>query len=998
MTTGFGPAAILVSILAVPPCAAEEEVIPHRQDRLPNQPYSASEAVERMTVPEGFSVEIVANEPDIVNPIAMAFDDRGRIWITESVEYPRKEPGPGRDRVKVLEDTDGDGRADRFTVFADGLNIPTGIAVGHGGVWVLNAPDLLFFPGGKDGAARREVVVTGFGRADTHELPNSLTWGPDGWLYGLNGVFNPSRVESAGKVYEFTCALFRVNPRTREFRVVCEGTSNPWGLAWDLDGSAIVSACHWANDHLFHFVETGYYKRQAGPYPPYSVRLGSITTHSHQKTAYCGLAFLDSDAYPEPYRERFYLGNIHGNAINVDLLRRDGSTYVSSAEPDLLAANDAWFLPVAEKVGPDGCLYILDWYDRYHCYQDANRDPEGIDRGKGRLYRIRHERSSRPPRFDLAAEPDERLIDRLGDSNVFFRERAQRILAERARPAARERLEALVLAGSTPRKQRLHALWALIGMGPLPRELHLEALAHPDAAVRAWGVRAAGDMRDVVPGIRAAIEAAGGDAAPEVRLQTAIAVRKVGGIDPLPALVRLLEGSGDDKLIPPIVWQNLHPLLEVDGMRLARLAGQADLRRAPALTAMLPRAVDRLLGARAVDAEAIALLVDLLAGSYPAPARDSLSAVSSRWEGVGDATRTDLRARLEPVLARLLARDAGDPSKSAAILLAARLGVGGANAAAVRARFLSGDVPPAARVEALEALVAFRDPELLDVAARVLAGARPALAAPLFRALGKADDPRLADRILAAYQELDPEAQPLAIDLLLERETWTRSLLDAVREKKLPSSALHANHLRKVLEMNERESIWLVERTWGRVREERSPEQERVTAEMAVLLRRTPGDPIAGQAVFRRLCGQCHVIHGEGKAVGPDLTSNGRASFDQLLSNVFDPSLVIGAGYQAVTVVTADGRNLTGIPIEDGQERIVLRLAGGEEEAIPRRDVKYARASKLSMMPEGIEKLFPEKDLADLFAFLALDRHPGDPTARPIPGAPSRIQPAAGGR
>ena len=176
--------------------AEAEDVTPWRQDKPPNQPYSPQEAVRKMTVPEGFSVELVAHEPDIVNPIAMSFDDRGRIWITESIEYPRKPAGVGRDRVKLLEDTDADGRADKVTVFAEGLNIPTAVTVGYGGVWVLNAPDLLFLRE-KDGKEiSREVVVTGFGRTDTHELPNSLTWGPDGWLYGLNGVFNQSHIRS----------------------------------------------------------------------------------------------------------------------------------------------------------------------------------------------------------------------------------------------------------------------------------------------------------------------------------------------------------------------------------------------------------------------------------------------------------------------------------------------------------------------------------------------------------------------------------------------------------------------------------------------------------------------------------------------------------------------------------------------------------------------------------------------------------------------------------
>src|SRR5438552_6531887 len=226
--------------------ADADEVIPHRQERTPNQPYSPHEAIQKMIVPAGFTVEPVASEPDIVNPIAMTFDDRGRIWITESIEYPRKSAGPGRDRVKILEDTDGDGRADKITVFADGLNIPTGVAVGYGGVWVLNAPDLLFLREKNGKEISREVVLTGFGRTDTHELPNSLTWGPDGWLYGLNGVFNQSRVRSNnGKEYKFNAALWRVHPRTHEFQIVSGGTSNPFCIVSGHKGRAIRESCHW---------------------------------------------------------------------------------------------------------------------------------------------------------------------------------------------------------------------------------------------------------------------------------------------------------------------------------------------------------------------------------------------------------------------------------------------------------------------------------------------------------------------------------------------------------------------------------------------------------------------------------------------------------------------------------------------------------------------------------------------------------------------------------
>ncbi|NBU73576.1 MAG: dehydrogenase, partial [Bacteroidetes bacterium] len=181
---------LLVAILSFMGQGPNESFIPRAQNTMPGPALKPTEAIARMKVPPGFRVELVASEPMIVNPVAMCFDEKGRIWITESIEYPRSEPGLGKDRIKVLEDTDGDGIADKQTIFAEGLNIPSGIAVGHGGVWVANAPDLLLYkigPGLKS-EGKPEVVVTGFGREDTHELPSGLVFGPDGWLYGLNGV------------------------------------------------------------------------------------------------------------------------------------------------------------------------------------------------------------------------------------------------------------------------------------------------------------------------------------------------------------------------------------------------------------------------------------------------------------------------------------------------------------------------------------------------------------------------------------------------------------------------------------------------------------------------------------------------------------------------------------------------------------------------------------------------------------------------------------------
>ncbi len=588
----------LVLGLTLASSSLADDVIPHNQTAPPGPPLSPAEALERMRVPEGFHVELVASEPDLVNPVAMAFDARGRIWVAESLEYPRLEAGEGRDRIKVLEDTDGDGAVDKVTVFAEGLNIPSGIAIGHGGVWVANAPDILLLrdTDGDDRADEREVIVTGFGRHDTHELPNSLTWGPDGYLYGLNGVFNPSRIEQDGRFHEFTCAMFRIHPRTRRFEVFAEGTSNPWGIAFDPLGSAFVSAC--VIDHLWHITETGYYHRQAGAYPAHTWKIESIVQHTHQKAAYCGLHYFDSDAYPPEYRDRLYMGNIHGNCLNVDVLERKGSTYFAHPADDFLSANDAWFMPVSQKTGPDGCLYVLDWYDRYHCYQDARRDAEGIDRLRGRLYRIRYQQTPRAPTFDLEQESDAQLIERLRSPNIYFRETATRILSERSSDTLRGQLEALTLDENSTSKTRMHALWSLLGQGSLEPTFHLKLLESPDATLRAWGVRAAGNAATTDEAIVSKLRTLLEDSSPDVQLQLAIAARKVPGLEPIPIYAHLLSVCGDDPLLPRIVWQNLHPLLDTEGSRFLAAVRKYDIKTSPGLQQIMPRVTERLLGGR----------------------------------------------------------------------------------------------------------------------------------------------------------------------------------------------------------------------------------------------------------------------------------------------------------------------------------------------------------------------------------------------------------------
>lgn len=961
--------------LAAVQFASAADQIPHGQDKPPGDPLPPEQAVKKMVAPEGFSVELVVAEPDLINPVAMTIDERGRFWIAESVEYPRRKPGRGDDRIKIFEDTDGDGKFDHSEVFADGLNIPSGIAIGYGGVWVANAPDILFYRLGPDGKriGKPEVVVTGFGRHDTHELPNSLTWGPDGWLYGLNGVFNASVVKSNnGKTYKFTCAMFRIHPKTREFQIFCEGTSNPWGIAFDGEGNAFVSAC--VIEHLWHLVETGYYRRQGGPYPQFTWFIESIVDHKHQKAAYCGLHYFDSDAYPEQYRERLYMGNIHGACINVDKIRHDGSTYFATGEPDFLSANDPWFMPVSQKTGPDGCLYVLDWYDRYHCYQDARRDAPGIDRKQGRLYRVRYKNTPRAVPFDLAKESDDQLIARLGSPNVYFRDLAQRLLCERMNSELRSKLQAIVLDDSPSRKMRMHALWALVGAGPLNPKFHFDLLADDDWSYRAWGVRAAGNAGEVAESIRNRVAALASDQDAGVRLQVAIAARKTEGLDAAALLLKVLSASGDDKLIPHIVWQNLHPLIEADSNGFVVVMQKRGLPGA-----LLPRVAERLLAMK--DDSVVGLYELLLRHEQDQPTELRAQLVQlSRMIADGEIPPEQLKQlarRLGPMLVEL--RIGKHVLSFESLLVSAAVDAPGAQADLLK-QCRGESLDKTDRMRGIEMLLAKHDPAAIQIACDAVGDPKATLdvRSTALMALRRSDDEGIAQTVLNGYASFPPELQPKVIELLIERPAWSKALLEAIGHKQIPPTVLNATHVAGLLVRRDDELKRLIEQHWGNVRSERNPEREKIVKEMRNLARSKKGNPLAGAAVFKKTCAQCHQIFGHGADVGPDLTSNGRNDFEQLLSNVFDPSLVIGRVYQAVTVATADGRTLSGLLVEEGDARVVLKLQGGKQEIIRRDEIEAFQRSKLSLMPEGLEKQLKSDEIIDLFAFLALEKAPKD--------------------
>lgn len=399
----------------------------------------------------------------------------------------------------------------------------------------------------------------------------------------------------------------------------------------------------------------------------------------------------------------------------------------------------------------------------------------------------------------------------------------------------------------------------------------------------------------------------------------------------------------------------------------------------------LSRADDRF------DPEPVAGLLELVIDADPQTAAECLRVLSAKVQS-GELGRDEvarLRSRLSATVGKLSA-GGKQPLRWPALVLAASWGD---PAALQDMRRVLGDrqQPPERRVEALDALLAARDRSLLDAAASLFREPGPsgtAMCRALLERLARLNDPQIADVVLRSYADLEPELQPRAIELLTQRTAWSRRLLEAIRAGRVGASALNANQARRMLLSGDAELQRLVEETWGTVRTERDPQREQVIQQVRAMLAQMRGDPAAGRAVFHRVCAQCHTIYGQGSQVGPDLTGNGRGSFDQLLSNVLDPSLVIGADYQARTVITTDGRVVTGILEENSDTRVVLKVQGGKREVVPREEVEEVVVSQLSLMPEGIEKQLTPQELVDLLAFLCLDRPPEDAAARTIPGTP----------
>jgi len=943
-------------------------------------------AAKAMTVPEGFNVTLFAGEPDVKQPIAMALDDRGRLWVAEAFSYPVRQPeGEGKDRILIFEDTNGDGRFDTSKVFIDNLNLVSGLELGFGGVWVGAAPEFLFIPdadGDDKPDGPPQVLLDGWGYQDTHETLNAFNWGPDGWLYGCHGVFTHSRVGKPGtpdaERTPINAGVWRYHPTKHEFEVFAEGTSNPWGVDFNDRGQCFVTAC--VIPHLYHMIQNGRYQRQAGQhFNPYTYDdIQTIAKHRHWigdtphsgnnrsdaaggGHAHSGAMFYLGGAWPDEYRDQLFMNNIHGARLNVDQMTRAGSGYSGDRAPDFLFANDSWSQILYFTYGPDGQVYMIDWYDANQCHHG---DVPGHDRSNGRIFKISYG-EAKPIQVDLKKAPDDELIKLLSHKNDYFVRHARRILQERGGNAAVNKQLVEIAFGDGDEKQRLRALWALHATGGLNDNLLVRGLHNTSEYFRAWCIQLAAENKTVSPTVqKELVKLAGADDSPVVRLYLASAAIRLPIAEGAPLVARLVTHAedGGDHNLPLMYWYAAERIAAADPQQGLKLLAQTKI---PLVRGYLIRRLTQMRD----DGLLESVIGDTLAAKSASAENDRLALEALRL-GLQGRRQVATPKAWKGVYARLMkSNDATVRADAAALALL----FGDADQLAMQRKLLlSDDQPAEARAAALQALVGVRAAGLAKDLQKLVE--RPELSEAVLRALAAYDDADTPKAVLGAYGKLSPAAKRAALNTLAARPEYAVAALDAVTRQEVPASDFSAEILRQLRSHEDQRVQDAMAKIWGAVRD--TPEDKAdLIAHLKELLT-APGssasvaDPFLGRAMFDKTCKQCHTLFGAGAKVGPELTGSNRADLDYLLSNIVDPSAVIGKAYQVQVFELEDGRVVNGIVSNEDDNNVTVVTADATL-VIPKDEIAERATSEKSMMPDDLVSQLGEREIRSLVAYLA---------------------------
>jgi putative heme-binding domain-containing protein len=937
-----------------------------------------------LQIADGFEVNLFAADPLLAKPIQMNFDAAGRLWVACSESYPQIKPGQkANDKIIFLEDTDGDGKADKTTVFADGLLIPTGLEPGDGGVYVGASTDLLHLsrPDGDKGPLRRRVILSGFGTEDTHHMVHTLRWGHDGMLYFNQSIYIHSHIETpygprrlgGGGVWQF-------RPETRRLEIFARGWWNPWGHHFDRWGQSFVT--DGAGTEGVNPVLVGASYEAA----PGATRLLHGLNPGHPK--YCGCEILSGRHVPEDWRGNLIANDFRGHRVCRFTLSPEGSYYSATLQADLIRSNHPAFRPVDVKMGPDGAIYIADWYNPIIQHGEVDfRDPRR-DVSHGRIWRITAKGRLLVPRPRLVNAKTSDLLDSLIAPEDWTRCHARLMLKGRGAAVLPELKTWTAKLEQEP--LRLEALWTYQALDVVEPKLLASLLQASDYRIRAAAVRVVSAWHDRLDEPLELLAPRIADEHPQVRLEAARALGQLPDVRSAELALKVMN-KPMDKYLEYGLWVTLRDLEShwLPALQAGRFTVADSRQLLFALQAADSRAVLGPLvelvrsGKTGADAtDVLAFLATLggpqeLALVFDRAVEGSSRPIDERarlLEALEQATR---QRNVSPAgyLTRLLPllKEGNERLQTAAVRVAGLWGLEAARPQLLelfRADKTSNVVRQAA-VDGLAALGGRASIEALEK----LAGEEGTTCNRLaLIALVRLDAKAAAGHASAVLAKIRSDDQAAGIfEAFLQRKGGAALLADALREHKLPADIARVG-LRTVRSTG-RPDEGLVEAltkagglTFG-ARTLSPKEMEAMIADVTRL-----GDPARGEAVFRRkdlVCLKCHAIGGAGGQVGPDLSSiGGSAPVDYLIDSLLQPNKAIKENYHSLLVTTTKGQQYSGIKVRETKTELVLRDPEDREVAIPIKDIDE-RSPGGSLMPDGLTDTLTRGDLVDLMRFLS---------------------------
>ena len=999
------PAQTSVPASAVPTPAANEEVRKVtetfaargvQRDQTPA--FSPSEALRTFTLREGYVLDQMAAEPDVTQPLYMSWDSRGRMWVVEYLQYQFPaglkivsydqhlraqfdrvpEPPPkgekGADRIVVFEPTNGT-RFEKPKLALDGLNLVSSVIKGAGGIWVLNPPYLLFYPDANDDDipdGDPQVALRGFGMEDTHSVANSLHWGPDGWLYGANGSTTTGNVSSAvTKNVRFQGQhLWRFHPKTQVFEIYAEGGGNTFSAEIDAQGRFFSGTN--GSQRGMHYDQgmsgVKAFGKHGPPLNPYAFGyFDHIETRSDNKRFSQTFAIYDGGIMPE-LSGRFLAANSLQNMCYVSAPIPVTSTFRADDEPELLRSSDRWFRPVDLKVGPDGCIYLADWYDTRLSHVSTIDDWSKSD---GRIYRVRPK--GQPPRmdaFDLHTEPVSKSIERLSHPNKWFRQQAALELSWRNE---RDSLPRLISLASDPQNLRaLDALFAVHMLGGLDDGLSTKLLLHPDPYVRRWVVRCAGDSGSPSNSIAEAFgKLAERENHPEVRTQLLCSAKRFP-IGPALKIIRPMMTRDEDladQRIPLLLWWALEAKAETDRSALLELFRSADVWDSKLASTYGARNLAKRY-ALAGGAQNFETCAELLASAKRDSDRSLLiDGITEAFAGGKIPQLPEpLQLAINTHLKTLVDSDVA-------------LGIKTGDEAAIKkglAIALDKKASLPKRISVLEAFSESGNQAFVPTLLSVLSSARDSEVALRLAALAAAvrfDDVKIAQNIVSGYESRfagNPTVRDAAHRALAARKEWASLLLEQVDQHRIRTSHVARDIRQQIAAYHEPALDALLQKHWPPTSGFLSSADKRAeVSRIKSVLVSGAGDSGKGRELFAQRCAACHVLFGKGGQVGPELTGYERTNLDFWLPAILEPSLEIREGFGGYICKLTDGQLLIGILERQDASGTVLRDLAGQRRLIRPSELLSLEAAPTSLMPEGLLQGMSDSQLLDIFSYLS---------------------------